>query len=393
MSRDRALWPLRGVVDPRARPSTVDLPLRASALAVLVAALAASLTSTDAAVAQSSKTRAAARGAARASTSAGGASARARPDPKKAKPAAKTTAKSKSKPKGKTERRGRTRADRHRRGQERAVRGPSAEAPRRLVPSLPILDVAIRCPPEMVAVAGRVCVDRYEATLVDAATGAPVSPYYPPSRALAEPIFAAWTEARAQAAAGSLAELMPIPPLDPEARRDARAVAASLPASIPNGYLPGHLAAEACAAAGKRLCREEEWVTACRGQDQTRFPYGASFADGLCNVFREEHPAHLLHGSASAGHTDPRLNQVTYEGRPLLRLTGATPSCASRWGDDAILDMVGNLDEWIEDPEGTFVGGFYSRATRNGCDARVGGHPLRYFDYSTGVRCCKDPEP
>jgi hypothetical protein len=89
------------------------------------------------------------------------------------------------------------------------------------------------------------------------------------------------------------------------------------------------------------------------------------------------------------GHSDPRLDLVQAEDGPLLRPTGATPECASRWGDDAIYDMVGNLDEWIDDPEGTFVGGFFSRSTKNGCDASVRTHPFAYWDYSLGVRCCQ----
>jgi len=83
---------------------------------------------------------------------------------------------------------------------------------------------------------------------------------------------------------------------------------------------------------------------------------------------------------------------VRYKGKPLLRKTGETPTCVSEWEGDGIRDMVGNLDEWIDDPEGTFLGGFYSRATRSGCDARISGHPIDYFDYSTGVRCCEDGE-
>jgi formylglycine-generating enzyme required for sulfatase activity len=162
--------------------------------------------------------------------------------------------------------------------------------------------------------------------------------------------------------------------------------------SVPNGYVNGLLASEACRAAGKRLCTDTEWRTACRGEWMTQFPYGTQYEQGSCNVFREAHPAQTLHGSAAHHHHDPRLNQVTSEGAPLLRPTGATSRCASRWGADVIYDMVGNLDEWIEDPEGTFLGGFYSRATRAGCEARIGGHPIDYFDYSTGVRCCKDPD-
>ena len=60
----------------------------------------------------------------------------------------------------------------------------------------------------------------------------------------------------------------------------------------------------------------------------------------------------------------------------------------TRWGDDAVYDLVGNLDEWVDEPGGAFAGGFYSRSTRAGCEAVVTAHPKGYLDYSTGVRCC-----
>jgi hypothetical protein len=244
----------------------------------------------------------------------------------------------------------------------------------------------------MVAVAGRVCVDRYEASLVQAGSGELLSPFYPPSREQAASLFESWSRAQGEAPEGSLARTMPVPP--PFGFAGAiHPMATSRAGSIPSGYLSGVLAGEACRAAGKRLCQAAEWVTACRGEGDTAFPYGPSYRQGACNVFREEHPAHLLHQSFSLYHQDPRLNQVGYAGQPLLRPTGETSACVSRWAEDGIRDMVGNLDEWIEDPEGTFLGGFYSRATRSGCDSRIGGHPIEYFDYSTGVRCCKDPLP
>jgi formylglycine-generating enzyme required for sulfatase activity len=145
----------------------------------------------------------------------------------------------------------------------------------------------------------------------------------------------------------------------------------------------------ACRNSGKRLCRPDEWIMACRGERGQKFPYGASYEAGRCNVHRESHPAQLLHGNASINHLDPRLNLVRADGQPLLRPTGTSPECGSRWGNDTIYDMVGNLDEWVDDPDGLFVGGFYARNTREGCDARVSSHPREYYDYSLGVRCCR----
>lgn len=257
--------------------------------------------------------------------------------------------------------------------------------------SLPLLTTRIACPEDMVAVGGRFCIDRYESTLVEVSTHEPLSPHYPPSQRLTLWSFEKWQTAREEAPEDSLARTMPLPNVPEFQRQSFRMKAMSWPGNVPNGYVSGELAQEACQSAGKRLCKENEWVTACRGEKQTDFPYGARYRQDACNVFRDDHPAHILHGSFSANHSDPRLNLVDLDGEPMLRVTGGTPACVSRWGDDEIYDMVGNVDEWVDDPEGTFAGGFYARATRAGCDARVRTHPFNYFDYSTGVRCCKDP--
>lgn len=171
---------------------------------------------------------------------------------------------------------------------------------------------------------------------------------------------------------------------------ESRPMAVSRANEIPQGYTPGFVANQACRAAGKRLCREQEWVFACKGERQTKYPYGDSYDEGRCNVFRHAHPAMMMHGTWSTGLSDPRLNLLHDNTGPLLRRTGHTSWCQSRWGDDAIVDMVGNVDEWVDDPSGVFVGGFYARNTRNGCEARVSNHPTVYFDYSTGFRCCAD---
>ncbi|WP_437820020.1 hypothetical protein [Sorangium sp. So ce1078] len=247
-----------------------------------------------------------------------------------------------------------------------------------------------RCPPEMVRVARRFCVDRYEAVLLDRETGLEISAFYPPSRQAAASVERAWSKMRLQLgdAEARRMELPLLPGWQKQREFEPRAV--SRRGVLPQGYTSGAQAELACRNAGKRLCTLEEWRTACRGERDEQFPYGPAYADGQCNVFREAHPAAVLHRDVSLGHSDPRLNLVRVGGAPLLRRTGETPTCASAWEGDAIADMVGNLDEWIDDPEGTFVGGFYARATREGCMSRVVSHDFTYFDYSTGVRCCAD---
>jgi formylglycine-generating enzyme len=244
------------------------------------------------------------------------------------------------------------------------------------------------CPGDMVDVGGAFCIDRFEASLVDARRRE-LSPYYHPTRAQTRSSYSYWNKKRLSSGPDR-ARLIPVP--EPPAFQlkeefEARAVAQA--GAIPNGYLNLTAARSACERAGKRLCTEEEWVTACRGRAGRKFPYGDRYERGRCNVYRETHPAVILHGKASVGHLDPRLNQTDYRGDPLLRPTGATPTCRSEWGSDAIYDMVGNLDEWIDDPDGVFVGGFFSRGTREGCDSRISAHAPAYFDYSLGVRCCK----
>ena len=242
----------------------------------------------------------------------------------------------------------------------------------------------------MVRVARRFCVDRFEAVLLDAATGQHISEFYPPSKKLASFVEKTWEKERFSWGDPD-DQAVPLPLLPPwEKARDFEPRAASKKGALPNGYTTGKLAALACKNAGKRLCTLDEWRTACRGEADLPFPYGDKYAQGKCNVFREGHPAMELHNDASQGHSDPRLNQVKVNGKSLLRRTGETTSCASKWEDDAIYDMVGNLDEWIDDPEGTFVGGFFSRSKKDGCQSIITAHPYEYFDYSTGTRCCAD---
>jgi formylglycine-generating enzyme len=266
---------------------------------------------------------------------------------------------------------------------------PLASAPELSPRQLPlaILINDIECPADMVAVAGRVCVDRFETSLVDSGSGTPWPPFYTPNLERARAVFDFYSKTDAPPT------LLENAPAIPELPRTAiRARARSIAGVLPQGYLSADQAETACAIAGKRLCSEAEWVTACRGEAQRDFPYGDKYEQGTCNVYRESHPSALLHDNAARYHDDPRNHLVEVAGRPLLQPTNEKSRCASRWGDDAVMDMVGNLDEWVSDAGGVFVGGFYSRGTRSGCLSRVSAHVRSYSDYSTGARCCKDPQ-
>ena len=247
---------------------------------------------------------------------------------------------------------------------------------------------ARRCPADMVDVAGRFCIDRFEMRVFDRRSEQPLSPYYHPRADLALRDHEEW--ARRAPREGSFAARLVLLPELPEQQRSGKAVieARSEPNVLPSAYLDLESARAACESAGKRLCRRDEWETACRGEHETRHPYGADFDPTRCNVGRT-HPSAILHGKSELGPLDPRLNLVGDERGDLLAATGVYSDCASSWGDDAVYDMVGNLDEWIDDPSGVFLGGFYARDTEWGCDMRIEIHSADYYDYSLGARCCR----
>lgn len=225
-----------------------------------------------------------------------------------------------------------------------------------------LLEVMTRCPMEMALVDGRVCVDRWEGSLVERGRAGD----------------RAWS---------------PFTPID---GNESLVRAVSKPNVIPQGYISGEQAASACRASGKRLCTASEWESACRGPSQTQFPYGEARRSRACNDdIRAVHPVVEVAASLGLASEDlwrdtmnnPLINQLPSS---LLR-TAERVECTNAYG---VFDMVGNLHEWVDDPSGTFRGGFYMDTSLNGdgCSYQTTAHNFRYHDYSTGFRCCMDPE-
>ena len=181
---------------------------------------------------------------------------------------------------------------------------------------------------------------------------------------------------------------VPFSPYEPVKGRHVRAV--SEEASVPQAHISELEASAACKASGRRLCTENEWVTACRGAHHTRFPYGDLRRSGACND-EGKSPLVRLYASLGAGAfsddamNDPRLNQQP----DTLAKTGKHRQCTNEYG---AFDMVGNLHEWVDDPAGTFRGGYYldTRLNGDGCTYRTTAHDVAYKDYSIGFRCCAD---
>jgi len=163
-----------------------------------------------------------------------------------------------------------------------------------------------------------------------------------------------------------------------------------MPDVFPQGYISEVQAQRACFASGKRLCRVNEWRKACRGPDKQAYGYATRRQPGRCND-RGRNPVLALYGR---GHwnwstmNQPELNQLD----GTLAKTGSHPGCTNGYG---VFDMVGNLHEWVADPQGTFFGGYYQDVASvghgEGCGYETTAHEARYHDYSTGFRCCAEP--
>ncbi|HEY8942667.1 MAG TPA: SUMF1/EgtB/PvdO family nonheme iron enzyme, partial [Polyangiaceae bacterium] len=182
----------------------------------------------------------------------------------------------------------------------------------------------------------------------------------------------------------------------------------------PQAYISRVESAAACQNSGKRLCSVEEWFRACRGSQKTIYPYGRKFERGRCNVGK----AHLLsrffgtdarQWEYAAHFNNPMLSQQP----GFLANTGEYQGCVNDYG---LHDMVGNIQEWVADRpdpslafklplqdgirrslgsgagKGIFMGGFYSTTNEHGrgCAFLTAAHEVKYHDYSTGFRCCRD---
>jgi sulfatase-modifying factor enzyme 1 len=244
---------------------------------------------------------------------------------------------------------------------------PATRPPPPPPPPPPLVIPAPVCPAGMAEIPGergRFCIDRYEEALEASGSHAP------------------WAGNRSVDDAGE------------------DFVAVSRAGQKPQGYISGAQAALACQHAGKRLCAPSEWKTACRGPENTRYPYGDTRRADVCNDRFDKqtnHPVPRLYKQAqSSGDkpvkmwspelmNDPRLHELP----ETVSSTGAFEGCTNGYG---VFDMVGNLHEWVDDPRGTFMGGFFMDTKLNGegCDYRTTAHDFGYHDYSTGFRCCAD---
>ncbi len=117
-------------------------------------------------------------------------------------------------------------------------------------------------------------------------------------------------------------------------------------------------AAVICLDAGKRLCTGDEWIAACRGSGDNRYPYGQQFQSESCPV-----------------------------GTRRVLKSGDFSDCQA----GGVFDMTGNLWEWVDNREQRYplmMGGGFKSGPEAHCEAASRANPATKAD-DVGFRCCK----
>lgn len=142
-----------------------------------------------------------------------------------------------------------------------------------------------------------------------------------------------------------------------------------------------------CEQRGKRLCREEEFETACEGPDLRPYFYGHQVDKQICNsdkAWKAFDGAALNAGGDKAKQEVDRL----WQGAP----SGSYARCRTR---DGIYDLLGNVEEWVTSRKGrrypgALMGGFWAKPW-TGCRGTNDAHEPSFVFYEVGWRCCADP--
>jgi hypothetical protein len=163
--------------------------------------------------------------------------------------------------------------------------------------------------------------------------------------------------------------------------------ACSNPGALPWRNLTRPEAEAACAARGKRLCREEEWQHACEAGVGNKFPYGNTYDPLACNGADYDFDC-----------TPPNNNETVLPTGFDYGCPPVADSCTADWGAAGLVyDLSGNVKEWTGDE--TFTGSGLYRV-RGGSFQNVSisltcQHSFIEFDDtvrlpSIGFRCCQD---
>jgi formylglycine-generating enzyme required for sulfatase activity len=148
-----------------------------------------------------------------------------------------------------------------------------------------------------------------------------------------------------------------------------------------------------CAAHHKRLCKEDEWIDACQGDEHRAYPYGSEHVDDRCNDGKEWLEIHEDTLNKWPAPEAQKHAKDVYQGAR----SGSKRKCVSQ---DGVYDLTGNLEEWVvrtrehaNDYPYLLVGCYWSGCYGGGkptCHSTNNAHGPEFRFYETGFRCCKD---
>jgi sulfatase modifying factor 1 len=142
----------------------------------------------------------------------------------------------------------------------------------------------------------------------------------------------------------------------------------------------------ACAAAGKRLCTEDEWYQACIGPNGTVYGYGDTYDPLICNGI----DTFCYCDKESCQNRDPcpfpHCYQVCGAALELLP-TGAFPDCRNGYG---IFDINGNVWEHVMGGDETRIRGGAFNCLDSVEYHRCDYIPGTWTPAARGFRCCAD---
>lgn len=160
-----------------------------------------------------------------------------------------------------------------------------------------------------------------------------------------------------------------------------------------------------CAAQGKRLCTETEWVRACKGPSAWRYPYGPKYDEHACNQDKK----HIAPSWGKLGKWPSAEAKAEAERLDQAEPSGSRPGCVSPEG---VFDLTGNAGEWVvrqgSHPEacksdeekshkhvvmGCFWGKCFRAPHEPSCEYVNCAHADGFHSYEFGVRCCRDLAP
>jgi len=147
-----------------------------------------------------------------------------------------------------------------------------------------------------------------------------------------------------------------------------------------------------CTAKRKRLCTEDEWISACEGEERRTYPYGSTHVDGRCNDDQRWRTVdEAILGKWPSAQAQAHVDEL-YQAVP----SGAKPQCAS---EDGVRDLTGNVEEWVVRTRehanawpylliGCYWAGCYGGGKPT-CHSTNNAHGPEFRYYETGFRCCR----